>query len=94
MALSTPGGLLLRYYSHWMRPLWPMVASMLQKLGDHIRGYYERAAECAERAKAETDHTLRDDLLKMEKVWIVLAKSYEFVQSLESFLLDAHRAQD
>ena len=64
---------------------------MLQKLGDHIRAYHERAAECAEQAKTETNEKIRADLLKMEKTWLHLAKSYEFVQSLESFLLDAHR---
>jgi hypothetical protein len=64
---------------------------MLQKLGDHVRACYERAAECAEQAKTETNEKIRNDLLKMEKTWTHLAKSYEFVQSLESFLLDAHR---
>jgi hypothetical protein len=63
---------------------------MLQ-LGDHIRGCYERAAECTEQAKTEPNEKLKDDLLKMERSWINLARSYEFVQSLETFLLDAHQ---
>ena len=53
---------------------------MLQKLGDHIRASYERAAQCAEQAKTEANVKIRDDLLRMEKTWIHLAKSYEFVQ--------------
>ena len=40
---------------------------MLQKLGDHIRACYERAAQCAEQAKTKTNEKIRDDLLKMKK---------------------------
>ena len=63
----------------------------LQKLGDHIRQCYERAAESAELASTERDERMKEKLLKIESTWIHLAKSYEFVQSLETFLLDAHR---
>ena len=64
---------------------------MLQKLGDHIRECYERAAESAELAKSEQDEAMREKLFKLEQTWTHLAKSYEFVESLEAFLLDAHR---
>jgi hypothetical protein len=41
---------------------------MLQKLGDHIRACYTRAAECAEKVKAEINEKLRADLLRMREV--------------------------
>jgi hypothetical protein len=64
---------------------------MLQKLGDHIRACYERATDAAKQAEEATDEEAKTLLLHMEKTWTHLAKSYEFVQSLESFLLDADR---
>jgi hypothetical protein len=64
---------------------------MLHKLSDHIRACYDRAAAAAEQAAKATDAALKSDLLNMEQAWTHLAKSYEFVQSLESFLLDAHQ---
>jgi hypothetical protein len=65
--------------------------AMLQKLGDHIRICYERAAEAAADAKTAADKKQRDSLLKLEATWLHLAKSYEFVQRLEAFLMNAHR---
>ena len=64
---------------------------MLQKLTEHIRGCYERAGECAKEAKTEQDEKLKENLLRLERSWTHLAKSYEFVESLEAFLLDAHQ---
>jgi CheY-like chemotaxis protein len=64
---------------------------MLQKSDDPIAGCYERAARSAQRAKSEKNASIRADLLLMEKTWTHLAQSYEFIQSLESFLLNADR---
>lgn len=63
---------------------------MLQLLDEHIQRCYGRAAECAQEAKTETDEKQKASLLGMEKSWLHLAKSYEFVQSLELFLLDSY----
>jgi hypothetical protein len=63
---------------------------MLQLLEEHIQRCYGRATECAEEAKTETDKKQKASLLGMEQSWLHLAKSYEFVQSLELFLLDSH----
>jgi hypothetical protein len=38
-----------------------------------------------------TDARARAGLLDMEQRWISLARSYEFVASLQDFLIDAHR---
>jgi len=64
---------------------------MLQKLGDHVAACYERAADCAEKAKATSNEGIKTDFLKMADTWMHLAHSYEFVQSLQAFLLDSYR---
>jgi hypothetical protein len=66
---------------------------MLQKLNDHIRACLERAAAAEERAARETDPELKAEHLAMAKQWSYLARSYEFVESLERFLLDTERAK-
>ena len=62
---------------------------MLQKLGAHIADCLHFAAEAEQRAAAETDERLRTDNLRMAEAWRRLARSYQFVESLERFLLDA-----
>jgi hypothetical protein len=63
---------------------------MLQKLGDHIRACRVRANECEAAAMQATDPTLRQHLQDLGLQWNHLATSYEFVESLERFLLDQH----
>ena len=63
---------------------------MLQKLSDHIADCYTNAAECEGHAR-EADDKFKGEYLRMAKRWSHLAKSYEFVEMLERFLLDAHR---
>jgi hypothetical protein len=38
-----------------------------------------------------TDAGARADFLDMERRWTALARSYEFVASIEDFLIDVHR---
>jgi hypothetical protein len=64
---------------------------MLQKLGDHISACLQRADDCKEAAAAETDERVRSHLLDMERQWRHVAKSYEFIESLERFLLDQQK---
>jgi hypothetical protein len=63
---------------------------MLQKLRPHIAECLERAAECRRRLLEAEDPARREELLDFEKTWMHLARSYEFVESLERFLLDAN----
>jgi hypothetical protein len=64
---------------------------MLQKLGDHIADAHRRAAECEEAARHAPDEESRTNLDQMGKAWARVAKAYEFVASLERFLIDAHK---
>jgi hypothetical protein len=61
----------------------------LSDLGDDIRECYQRAEDCARRAKAESDPELRKDFLTMERRWLFLAHSYEFTQRLSASSRDA-----
>ena len=66
---------------------------MLQRLTRHIAECHERAADCAQRAEHTGDSARKTDLLNMERTWTHLARSYEFVESLERFLLDSRNHQ-
>lgn len=61
---------------------------MLDRLGDHIRLCYQRAAQAEERA-AKTDLSAKSYELNLAKWWAHLARSYEFAESLEHFLAEA-----
>jgi len=67
---------------------------MLQKLSHHIAACLERAADCRRRAEQTTDAAMKADLLDMEARWTHLAGSYEFVESLERFVLSARQDRE
>ena len=58
---------------------------MLLKLGGHISNCLERAANAEQRALHETDAANRCDNELLAQSWRHLARSYEFVESLERF---------
>jgi hypothetical protein len=64
---------------------------MLQRLADHIADSYTRAADSEDRARQAPNDELRANHLRLAQGWRHLAKSYEFVESLERFLLDLHK---
>jgi len=67
---------------------------MLQRLGDHIKACLDRAREADERAARTDDPKQKDEYSEMAARWRVLARSYQYVESLERFLLDAQKARD
>ena len=64
---------------------------MLQNLAKHISDAWLHAAEWEERARQATNESQRQGCLRLAKGYSHLAKSYTFVESLESFLLDLHK---
>jgi hypothetical protein len=64
---------------------------MLQKLGDHIQSCLQHADRCRAAAESERDIRVRSQLEALGQQWQHVAKTYEFVASLEKFLLDQHR---
>jgi len=61
---------------------------MLQKLGDHIAGCRDRANTYIAASTTETDARVRTQLLDLAQQWEHVAKTYEFILSLERFLID------
>ena len=68
--------------------------SMLQKLEDHIKACLKRASDAERRAAEVADPDLKADYLALANQWTHLARSYEFSESLERFLLNSQRAKD
>jgi hypothetical protein len=66
---------------------------MLVKLDGHITQLLWRAKEAERRAATTSDPVVRADKKQMAKRWPHLARSYEFIASLERFLLDIERAK-
>jgi hypothetical protein len=64
---------------------------VLQRLGEHIANALDRAAAAERRARATTDAELRQDNERMAQSWRALARSFQFVESLEQFLIDSQR---
>ena len=52
------------------------------QLSDRIRACYKKAADCRERAKAVNDEKIKADILEIERSWVRLAMSYEYMQSV------------
>jgi hypothetical protein len=67
---------------------------VLQRLGDHIANCFARAVDAERRATEAPNEALRADNELMAKTWRHLAGSYQFVESLERFLLDAEQARN
>jgi hypothetical protein len=58
---------------------------MLQKLEAHISACLDRALDVEERAKKAIDPASKAEHLEQARTWRHLARSCEFVQSLERF---------
>lgn len=64
---------------------------MLQKLDDHMRACIDRAVDAHERAMQANDLRLKEEHLEIAARWRRLARSYEFVESVNRFLLDSQQ---
>ena len=66
---------------------------MLHKLSDHVSDCITRATDTERRAREATDSQLRRDLLDIARRWRHLAESYQFVESLDRFIVEqkSHR---
>jgi hypothetical protein len=64
---------------------------MLQKLGEHIAACRARAEKCESIAANTTDVEVKVQFRALAEQWRHVAQSYENVESLERFLLDAHK---
>src|SRR5215469_11155339 len=88
-------------YKHWRqawasmnerrRPLVVRGVGMLQKLSDHIAHCLAQANVAELRASEASNQTVSGDYERLAQSWRHLASSYQFVETLERFLLDAER---
>jgi len=62
---------------------------MLQKLSEHIATALERAAAADQRARAAAEPEYRLDNERMAESWRLLAHRFQYVESLEKFLIDS-----
>jgi len=67
--------------------------TVLLKLSGHISDCLERAARAADRALQSTDPAIRCDNELLAQSCRHLARSYDFVESLERFLSDTARSK-
>src|SRR5262245_57554305 len=66
---------------------------MLQKLNGHSIACLEHASVAEERAAQTADATRKAEHLRVAQRWRHLAHSYQFVESLNYFLLDSRKAK-
>jgi PAS domain S-box-containing protein len=59
---------------------------MLQNLSERIRVCYERAVKARQQAKETNDPKAKADILSTERRWLLLARSYQHVESLTDFI--------
>jgi hypothetical protein len=64
---------------------------MLLRLTQHIAACHERAREADTRAAKSSDPGQKAGYEAIARSWRSVARGYEFVESLERFLLDADR---
>jgi hypothetical protein len=67
---------------------------VLQRLSEHIANALDRAAAADRRAADTKDPELRLDNERMAQTWRLLARSFQFVESLEKFLIDSQRQRN
>lgn len=67
---------------------------MLLKLNGHITSCLERAAKAEQRAQNAIDSATRSDHEMLAQSWRHLARSYQFVESLERFLAETDRIKE
>jgi hypothetical protein len=64
---------------------YPLGQDLLQNLSQEVRECLQHAQDCAQRAKATSDPTVQRDFYDMEARWLKLARSYQFLDQLNSF---------
>jgi hypothetical protein len=67
---------------------------VFQQLSDHIAKCVERANAAELRASEAIDEVRRSDHKLMAQYWRDIVRSYQFVESLERFLIEIERARN
>jgi hypothetical protein len=60
-------------------------SAMLNNLSAETREWYQQAVNCARQADAQTDPKVKQQYLELKRLWLLLARSYGFTESLTDF---------
>jgi hypothetical protein len=55
---------------------------MPSNLSEQIREWDEQAVQCALQADAQTDPKVKQQFLELKRLWLLLARSYDFTERL------------
>jgi hypothetical protein len=66
---------------------------MLQRIGPRQKECLLRAARCRQLAQLKTDPDERVGYFALEKIWLRLADSYQFSETLNQFVKNAQRGR-
>ena len=55
---------------------------MPNNLSEQIREWDEQAVQCARQADAQTDPKVKQQFLELKRLWLLLARSYDFTERL------------
>ena len=67
---------------------------MLQRIGPRQKECLLRAARCRQLAQLKTDPDERVEYFALEKIWLRLADSYQFSETLNQFVKNAQRGRE
>jgi len=67
---------------------------MLQRLGSYIAEAYEHALDAECQAATARAPCVRKEYENLARSWRMVARSFEFNETLERFLMDRDRARD
>ena len=67
---------------------------MLQNLSAEIRQLHQNAEECDRQARTAPTETLRADYLRNAKIWLRLARSYEFQERLTRYITENSKREN
>jgi len=64
---------------------------MLNNLNKESREWYQQAAHCERQAAAQTNPKVKQQFLELQRLWLLLAHSYEFTKSQTDFSNETKR---
>jgi hypothetical protein len=67
---------------------------MPNNLGEQIREWHEQAVHCAQQADARTDPKVKQQFLELKRLWLLLARSYDFTERLGGLYDETNRKSD
>ena len=67
---------------------------MPNNLSEQIREWDEQAVQCARQADAQTDAKVKQQFLELKRLWLLLARSYDFTERLGGLYDETNRKSD